>query len=95
MHRVEFIKNGQQNHDYYYQDKQGSTIPVLQGVSANNGKPYSLDEYHYIASDGLIRFNATKYIEMVMWCLNVLVSPWLWLLVFIFLGYKGIRLLKK
>lgn len=95
MHRVEYIKNGQQNQDNYYQDKQGSTIPVLQGVSANNGKPYSLDEYHYIASDGLIRFNATKYIEMVMWCLNVLVSPWLWLLVFIFLGYKGIRLLKK
>ena len=95
MHRVEFIKNGQQNHDYYYQDKQGSTIPVLQGVSANNEQPYSLDEYHYIDNDGLIRFNTINYIEMVLWCLNVLVSPWLWLLVFIFFGYKGIRFLKK
>ena len=95
MHRVEFIKNGQQNQDNYYQDKQGSTIPVLQGVSANNEQPYSLDEYHYIDNDGLIRFNTIKYIEMVLWCLNVLVSPWLWLLVFIFLGYKGIRFLKK
>ena len=87
--------NYYEDNDYYYQDKQGSTIPVLQGVSANNEQPYSLDEYHYIDNDGLIRFNTIKYIEMVLWCMNVLVSPWLWLLVFIFLGYKGIRFLKK
>jgi hypothetical protein len=95
MHRVEYIKNGQQTHDYYYQDEKGCTIPVLHGVSANNEQPYSLDEYYYINTDGLIRFNTLKYVEMVLWCLNVLVSPWLWLLVFIFIGYKGIRLLRK
>ena len=95
VHRVEYIKNSQQNHDYYYQDKQGSTIPVLQGVSANNEQPYSLDEYHYIDNDGLIRFNTLKYVEMVLWCLNVLVSPWLWLLLFLFLVYKSIRFLRK
>lgn len=95
MHRVEYSKNGQQTHDYYYQDIQGSTIPVLQGVSANNEQPYSLDEYYYIGTDGLIRFNTIKYIEMVLWCLNVLVSPWLWLALIVFLIYKGVRFLME
>ncbi len=95
MHRVEYSKKGQQTHDYYYQDMQGSTNPVLQGVSANNEQPYSLDEYYYIGTDGLIQFNALKYVEMVLWCLNVLVSPWLWLILFLFLIYKGLRLLWK
>ena len=91
MHRVEYTKYGHQTHDYYYRDKKGSTIPVLQGVSANNGQPYSLDEYYYIDTDGLIRFNTIKYMEMVLWCLNVLVSPWLWLMVMIYLIYKCVQ----
>lgn len=95
IHKIEYIRDGQQTHDFYYRDVKGGTLPILQGVSANNGQPYSLDEYHYIASDGLIKFSTLKFVEMVLWCLNVLVSPWLSILVFIFLGYKGIRLLKK
>lgn len=95
MHRIEYFRNGYQTDDYYYRDVHGSTIPVLNGVSANNGQPYSLDEYHYITTDGLIRFNTTKYIEMVLWCLNVLVSPWLWLALMVFLIYKSVRFLRE
>ena len=67
MHRIEYFRDGYQTYDYYYRDANGSTIPVLERVSANNKQPYSLNEYHYIASDGLIRFNTLKYIEMVLW----------------------------
>ena len=95
MHRIEYFRDGQQCQDYYYKDVHGSTIPVLQGVSANNKQPYSLDEYHYIASDGLIRFNTLKFVEMVLWCLNILVSPRLWLGLFVFLIYKGVQLIRK
>lgn len=94
MHRIEYFRDGQQTHDFYYRDVKGGTIPILQGVSANNGQPYSLDEYHYIASDGLIKFSKLKFVEMVLWCLNVLVSPWLWLAVIVLLIYKGVRLLR-
>lgn len=95
MHRVEYIKNGKQTHDYYYIDREGVSVEVLQGVSDNNGQPYSLAEYYYIDTDGLVKFNLRKNVEMILWCLNVLVSPWLWLLLFLFLVYKGIRLLRK
>lgn len=95
MHRIEYIRDGLQTYNYYYRDVKGSTIPVLQGVSANNKQPYSLDEYHYITSDGLIRFNTIKYIEMVLWCLNVLVSPWLWFALIVFLIYNGVRFLRE
>lgn len=91
MHRIEYFRNGYQTDDFYYRDVHGSTIPVLQGVSANNGQPYSLDEYHYIDTNGLIRFNTLKFVEMVLWCLNVLVAPWLWLAVIVLLIYKGVR----
>lgn len=94
MHRIEYFRDGLQTLDYYYMDAKGGTIPILQGVSANNGQPYSLDEYHYIASDGLIKFSTLKFVEMVLWCLNVLVSPWLWLAVIVLLIYKGVRLLR-
>ena len=90
VHRVEYTQDGQEMEDYYYLDPQGRTIPVLLGVVANNGQPYSLDTYYYIGTDGLIRFNTVKWIEMVLWCLNVLVSPWLWLAVLIYLLYKAI-----
>lgn len=93
MHRVEYIRDGLQTHNFYYRDVLGNTIPILEGVSANNKQPYSLDEYHYIDSDGLIKFNTIKYIEEVLWCLNVLVSPWLWLVLIVFLIYKGVRFL--
>lgn len=88
MHRVEYVKSGRQDYEYYYQDQNGSTIPVLQGVSANNEQPYSLDEYHYIDTDGLVKFNLRKNIEMILWCLNVLVSPLLWLIVILLGLYK-------
>lgn len=91
MHRIEFFRDGHMTYDNYYKDVQGGTIPVLQGVSANNKQPYSLDEYHYINADGLIKFSTLKYIEMVLWCLNVLVSPWMWFVLFVFLIYKWVR----
>lgn len=90
VHRVEYTQDGREMEDYYYLDPQGRTIPVLLGVVANNGQPYSLDAYYYIDADGLIRFNIVKWMEMVLWCLNVLVSPWLWLAVLIYLLYKAI-----
>lgn len=91
MHRIEYIRDGYHTHDFYYKDVCGGTIPVLEGVSANNGQPYSLDEYYYIDTDGLIRFHTVKWIEMVLWCLNVWVSPWLWITVIVLLIYKGVR----
>lgn len=93
MHRIEFFRDGYRTDDYYYADANGRTIPVLNGVSANNGQPYSLDEYHFIDTYGVIRFNTLKFLEMVLWCLNVLVSPWLWLAVIVLLIYKGVRFL--
>lgn len=95
MHRIEFFRDGHKTYDYYYADANGRTIPVLDGVSANNGQPYSLDEYHFIDTDGLVRFNTLKYIEMVLWCLNVLMSPWMWFVLLVFLIYKGVRFLME
>ena len=71
------------------------SVEVLQGVSVNNGQPYSLYDYFYIDTDGLVKFNLRKNVEMMLWCLNVLVSPWLWLVLFLFLIYIGLRLLWK
>jgi hypothetical protein len=71
------------------------SVEVLQGVSANNGQPYSLYDYFYIDVDGLVKFNLRKNIEMILWSLNVLVSPWLWLVLFLFLIYKGLRMFWK
>ena len=95
MHRIEYFRDGYQADDYYYADANGRTIPVLDGVSANNGQPYSLYDYFYIDVDGLVKFNLRKNIEMILWSLNVLVSPWLWLVLFLFLIYKGLRLFWK
>ena len=95
MHRVEYVQNGKQTHDYYYIDRKGMSVEVLQGVSANNGQPYSLYDYFYIDVDGLVKFNLRKNIEMILWSLNVLVSPWLWLVLFLFLIYKGLRMFWK
>ena len=63
----------------YYMDTNGNMVEVLGSVSANNGQPYSLSPYHYIGSDGMVTFNTRQWFEMMLWCLNVLVSPWLWL----------------
>ena len=95
MHRIEYFRDGYQTDDYYYADANGRTIPVLDGVSTNNGQPYSLDEYHFIDTDGFVRFNTLKFVEMVLWCLNILVSPWLWLALIVFLIYKCVRLIRK
>ena len=94
LHHVECIWEGRRTEECYYMDTNGNMVEVLGSLSANNGQPYSLSPYHYITSDGLVTFNARKWIEMVLWCLNVLVSPWLWLavvlslLIFIFRRYK-------
>ena len=94
LHHVECIWEGMRIEDCYYIDTNGNMVEVLGSLSANNGQPYSLSPYHYITSDGLVTFNTRKWIEMVLWCLNVLVSPWLWLavvlslLVVIFRRYK-------
>ena len=95
MHRVEYVQDRKQTHDYYYIDRKGMSVEVLQGVSANNGQPYSLYDYFYIDVDGLVKFNLRKNIEMILWSLNVLVSPWLWFILFLFLIYKGLRMFWK
>ena len=60
-------------------DTNGNMVEVLGSLSANNGQPYSISPYHYIGSDGMVTFNTRQWFEMMLWCLNVLVSPWLWL----------------
>jgi len=91
LHRIEFIKDGKDDYLFYYKDANQRTIFVLRGVSANNEQPYSLDDYYYIDRSGYIVFNTRKYIEMVLWYLNVLASPWMWLGLLLFLLYKGVQ----
>jgi len=79
LHHVECIWNGMRIEECYYMDTNGNMVEVLGSVSANNGQPYSLSPYHYIGSDGMVTFNTRQWFEMMLWCLNVLVSPWLWL----------------
>lgn len=81
LHHIQFVREGMKIEDYYYLDANGCMVDVLGNASANNGQPYSISPYHYIDSDGLITFNARKWIEMVLWGLNVLVSPWMWLVI--------------
>lgn len=85
LHHIECERDWIRIEEYYYMDTNGSMVEVLGSVSANNGQPYSISPYHYIASDGLVTFNTRKWIETVLWCLNVLVSPWMWLAVICFL----------
>lgn len=79
LHHIECVQEGIRMEEYYYVDTKGSMVEVLANVSANNGQPYSLSPYHYIGGNGLVTFNIRKWIETVLWGLNVLVSPWLWL----------------
>ena len=79
LHHVECIWEGRRTEECYYMDTNGNMVEVLGSLSANNGQPYSLSPYHYIGSDGMVTFNTRKWIDMVRWCLNVLVSPRLWL----------------
>lgn len=95
LHKIEFIRNGKNDYLFYYQDVNQRSIYVLCGVTANNEQPYSLDDYYYINKDGYIIFNTCKYIEMVLWYLNVLVSPWLWLCLLLLLIYRGVRSIVK
>lgn len=90
LHYIQCVRDGMRMEDYYYKDANGNMVEVLGSVSANNGQPYSLSPYHFIDSDGMVTFNTRQWIEMVLWCLNVLVSPWLWLAVLIYLLYKAI-----
>ena len=91
LHRIAYVQNGGSTHEYYYKDKNKTILHVMGGVYANNGQPYSFDEYYYISRDGLITFNTRKYIEMLLWCANVYLSPLLWLAVLIFLIDKGVH----
>ena len=79
----------------YYTDAKGNTVEVLGSVFANNGQPYSISPYHYIDSDGMVTFNTRQWIEMVLWCLNVLVSPWLWFTLLACLIYLGVLLKER
>ena len=81
LHYIQCVRDGMRMEDYYYKDANGNMVEVLGSVSANNGQPYSLSPYHYITSDGLVTFNTRKWIETVLWGLNVLVSPWMWLVI--------------
>lgn len=81
LHHIQFVQEGMRIEECYYMDANGCVVEVLGSVSANNGQPYSISPYLYINSDGLITFNARKWIEMVLWGLNVLVSPWMWLVI--------------
>ena len=91
LHRIAYVQNGGSTHEYYYKDKNKTILHVMGGVYANNGQPYSFDEYYYISRDGLITFNTRKYIEMLLWCANVYLSPLLWLAMLIFLIGKGVH----
>ena len=95
LHHVEYIHEGIKIDECYYVDAKGSMVEVLGSVSANNGQPYSLSPYHYINSDGMVTFNVRKWIEMVLWCLNVLVSPWLWLAIVLSLFVMIFHRLKR
>lgn len=95
LHLIKCVQEGIQIEENYYKDTRGNKVEVLRSVSANNGQPYSLSPYHYIGSDGLVTFNVRKWIEMVLWCLNVLVSPWLWLAVILFLFVMIFHRLKR
>jgi len=92
LHHIVGEQDGVKIAEHYYVDTKGNMIEVLGNVSANNGQPYSLSPYHYINSDGLIVFNVRAWIEMVLWGLNVLVSPWMWFVVilslFIFIFHR-------
>lgn len=81
LHHIQFVQEGMRIEECYYMDANGCMVEVLGSVSANNGQPYSLSPYHYITSDGLVTFNTRKWIETVLWGLNVLVSPWMWLVI--------------
>lgn len=81
LHHIQFVQEGMRIEECYYMDANGCMVEVLGSVSANNGQPYSISPYHYITSDGLVTFNTRKWIEMVLWGLNVLVSPWMWLVI--------------
>lgn len=96
LHRVEYMDNGLQAYEYYYKDAKHNIIKVMDGVSANNGQPYSFDEYYYIDGNGMVTFNIRKYMEMILWCCNVYLSPLLWLALLLFLIYKGtLRLIRS
>ena len=89
LHRVEYFDGRKQTCEYYYKDSKHNIVRVMDGVSANNGQPYSFDEYYYIDRNGMVTFNTRKYIEMILWCCNVYLSPLLWLALMIYLIYKG------
>lgn len=95
LHHIQFVREGMKIEDYYYLDANGCMVDVLGNASANNGQPYSISPYHYIDSDGMVTFNTRQWIEMVLWCLNVLVSPWLWLAVIACLIYLGVLLKER
>ncbi len=92
LHYIEGARNGMRIEDCYYMDTNGNMVEVLVSVSANNGQPYSISPYHYIGGNGLVTFNIRKWIETVLWGLNVLVSPWMWFVVilslFIFIFHR-------
>lgn len=81
LHHIQFVQEGMRIEECYYMDANGCMVEALGSVSANNGQPYSLSPYHYITSDGLVTFNTRKWIETVLWGLNVLASPWMWLVI--------------
>lgn len=95
LYRITHIEDGREDVDYYYEDKDHYYLHVAHGVYTNCGQPWSFNEYYYINRNGLITFNTRKYIEMLLWCANVYLSPFLWLALLLFLLYKGIVLLKK
>lgn len=95
FHHIVGGQDGIKIDEHYYLDTKGNMIEVLGNVSANNGQPYSLSPYHYINSDGLIVFNARAWIEMVLWCMNVIVSPWLWFAIVLSLFIVIVRRLKR
>lgn len=95
LHHIQFVQEGMRIEDCYYMDTNGNMVEVLCNVSANNGQPYSLCPYHYIASDGLVTFNVRKWIEMVLWCMNVIVSPWLWFAIVLSLFIVIVHRLKR
>ena len=95
LHRITHIEDGKETNDFYYEDSNHYYLFVVHGVYTNCGQPWSFNEYYFINRDGLITFNTRKYIEMLLWCGNVYLSPLLWIGLLLFLLRKGILRFKE
>jgi len=91
MHHLKYVKNGKTEEAFYYRDRKNHVVEVFDFLETVIGQPYANDDYYYIESDGLVTFNTIRFIEMLLWCANVFLSPWLWFALLICLIYRGVE----